>query len=281
MKMTRERLAGQGLALAADIMGDPTDEPVIFLHGGGQTRASWGRALQAVADRGFYGLAIDLRGHGDSDWDANGHYELEDYGGDLRAVIARLGRKPFVVGASLGGMVGLMVAADRTEPIKGLVLVDIVPKYLESGAHRIMNFMNARSDGFASVDEAADDVAAFLPHRPRPTDTSGLLKNLRMRANGRYYWHWDKATLEGRHASDPGTIMTRLERAAGDLRAPTLLVRGGLSDVVDEAGALMFLSQAPHARLATVPGADHMVAGDQNDAFNQAVLDFLSAHRSR
>jgi non-heme chloroperoxidase len=269
-----------GITLVADVLGDPRNEPALFLHGGGQTRASWGKALEAVAHEGFYGVALDLRGHGESDWSADGNYELDAYCDDVRAVVAQLERKPFIVGASLGGMVGLLVAAESADATKGLAMIDIVPQYVKKGTHRILSFMTAYPDGFASVDEAAEHVATFLPHRPRPSDTSGLKRNLRQRDNGRYYWHWDSATLGSRHVLDQEAFSTRLEEAARRLDVPTLLVRGGNSEVVDDAGVQSFLAQAPHAQFVQVAGADHMVAGDKNDIFNQVVLQFLSAHRS-
>ena len=281
MQMTEKRFDGHGLTLAADVMGDPTEEPVILLHGGGQTRASWGTALEAVAGEGFYGVALDLRGHGDSDWAQDGDYRLDAFVADLRAVVARLDRVPFVVGASLGGLAGLLLAGEHPDLIRGLILVDIVPRVVKEGANRILDFMTARPDGFASIQEAADDVAKFLPHRPRPTDMSGLLRNLRLRDDGRYRWHWDIATLSGEHVRNPGTMIPRMEDAARNLRMPTLLVRGARSDVVDEEGARAFHSQAPHAEIVCVPHADHMVAGDRNDAFNATVLQFLNNYRSR
>ena len=132
-------------------------------------------------------------------------------------------------------------------------------------------------DGFASLEEVADAVAAYNPHRPRPTDLSGLRKNVRLRDDGRWYWHWDPAFLLGGRRDEPRSVRNedRLEDAARAITVPTLLVRGRQSDVLSEAGAWHLVELVPHSRYVDVGGAGHMVAGDRNDAFNDAVVEFL------
>ena len=145
------------------------------------------------------------------------------------------------------------------------------------GASEIGNFMTSAPDGFASVEEAANAVSAYLPHRPRPKDVSGLQRNLRLRENGRYHWHWDPAFINrkpGAKRPDPDVF----EAAARKLRVPVLLVRGGLSKVLSPEGAQAFMEIVPQAEFVDVAGADHMVAGDANDAFNAAVFAFLANH---
>jgi pimeloyl-ACP methyl ester carboxylesterase len=132
-------------------------------------------------------------------------------------------------------------------------------------------------DGFASVDEAADAVAAYLPHRPRPRSTEGLKKNLRLSPDGRWRWHWDPRFLDGRRPVDGQRleIEEQLVAAARGLTIPAMLVRGGSSELVQEEHAKEFLTLVPHARYADVSGARHMVAGDKNDQFSTAIMDFL------
>lgn len=269
------RHAAHGVELAYDEAGPADGVPVILLHGGGQTRGAWGGALMEGARRGLRMLSVDLRGHGDSGWAGDGDYTTAAHVADLRTLIASLRRTPFIVGASLGGLVGLMHAGEGGR-LAGLVLVDIAHHVEESGAARIQAFMRSAPDGFSSLDEAADAVASFLPHRPRPKDTSGLMKNLRLR-DGRYHWHWDPRMLTGRGPREP----ERMRRAAEALSVPTLLIRGRLSDVLSPQGARDFLAIAPHAEFADIAGADHMVAGDRNDAFNAATFDFLERHGGR
>ena len=202
---------------------------------------------------------------------------MAKFAADVRAVIDVQPRPPVLVGASLGGLVSLLLAADPQLAIPALVLVDVAARIEPAGAREIGDFMGSAPNGFASLDQAADAVAAYLPHRPRPKDTSGLLRNLRLRADGRYHWHWDPAFMQLRAdtaIADP----LMFERAARELKLPTLLVRGSLSRVVSPEGAEAFLQLAPQAEWVDVTGADHMVAGDANDLFNAAVFDFLARH---
>lgn len=260
--------------ITVDVAGPPDGVPVILLHGGGQTRGAWGGALAEGARRGFHMTSADLRGHGESGWSPTGDYSMAAHAADIRAIAGALSAPPFLVGASLGGMASLSYAA-MGHPLAGVVMVDIAPTVNSTGTDKILAFMHSAPDGFASVEEAADAVAAYLPHRPRPKDTSGLMRNLRLR-DGRYYWHWDPRMFQG--ARPPGNT-DGLREAARNLKVPTLLVRGRLSDVLSQEGVDDFLQLVPHAELADIAGADHMVAGDRNDAFNEAVFVFLERHR--
>jgi len=261
---------GSGLALAADAWGAPASPRVLLLHGGGQTRHSWGATARALAAAGFRAVSCDLRGHGDSHWAPDRDYSIEAFADDVVAVCRRLDGAA-VVGASLGGMAA-MVAADRG-PMSALVLVDVAAHLEAEGVERIVAFMTGRPEGFSSLDEAADAIAGYLPHRPRPTDLSGLAKNLRVGADGRYRWHWDPAFMaNGPRASRDPEYMEGRARLIG---CPTLLVRGRMSDILSEEGARRFLGLVPHAEYVDVSGAGHMVAGDRNDAFTDAVVSFL------
>lgn len=271
----RVTLRGAGVDLAADVMGPEHAPTILFMHGSGQTRQSWRGALALAAARGYRGVSLDLRGHGDSDWSPDGNYSLDVFVEDLRAVMGQIGPDPIIVGASLGGMVGMLVAVAPPPPVGALVLVDITPKVKAEGAREVTEFMRSAGDGFASLDEAADAISAYLPYRPRPKDTSGLNKNLRLR-DGRYYWHWDPAFMS--MADDAEKKLGKpspLDTVAKALKTPTLLIRGGRSRIVTEEEARDFLEDAPHAEYVDIDDAHHMVAGDANDAFNQAVFDFI------
>lgn len=275
--MERIEYQGAGVALAGDAAGPVGGTPVLFLHGGGQTRQSWGAAIAQAAGRGYRAITLDLRGHGESGWSPDGRYDLALFADDVRAVVATLAGAPVLVGASLGGLTSLMIAADPPPVIAGLVLVDVAVRLEAAGTAEIGAFMSSAPDGFASLDEAADAVSAYLPHRPRPKDTSGLMKNLRLREDGRYHWHWDPALVR-RPASSPRPDPAQFEEAARRITVPTLLVRGSRSRVLSEDGARAFLELVPSAEYVDVAGADHMVAGDANDGFNAAVFDFLARH---
>src|SRR5882757_3145774 len=269
-------LPGSGIRLVADVVGPANAPTLLFLHGSGQTRQSWGRALDEAVKRGYRAVSLDLRGHGDSDWSPDGKYSMDGFVADVRQAVDHLGDAPIVIGASLGGIIGLLIAATPPPPLRALVLVDITPRVEMSGAKEVIAFMESAPNGFASVEEAADAVSAYLPHRERPTNTNGLKRNLRLR-NGRYYWHWDPAIRQmSRDVESKFAGPNPLESAARALTVPTLLVRGGRSRIVSETGVREFLEMVPHAEFVDISGAHHMVAGDANDAFNEAIFDFVA-----
>jgi len=265
------------LVIAGDAYGDPTAPAVLLLHGGGQTRHAWGGTAAALARAGRHAVSIDLRGHGDSGWDPHADYSVDAFARDLCAVARQLPAKPAVVGASLGGLAALVAQGEMLDsPASAVVLVDIAPRVEPVGVTRIIEFMRAAPDGFASLEEAADAVASYVPHRPRPRDLNGLKKNLRLGLDGRYRWHWDPRFMHGDRRVGATQNPERLEAAARGLQVPTLLVRGRQSDVVSADGARAFLDVVPHARYVDVSGAGHMVAGDRNDPFTAAVVRFLA-----
>jgi non-heme chloroperoxidase len=221
-------------------------------------------------------ISYDLRGHGESGWAEAGDYGIEANARDLARIVEQLETAPVVVGASLGGLTGLSYAGQGGK-LQALALVDVAPQMEPAGVMRIADFMTSAPNGFASLEEAADAVAGYLPHRPRPKDTSGLMKNLRLQDDGRLHWHWDPKMVTGDRRAFPDT--EGLRALARRLTVPTLLIRGRMSDVISPEGAKDFLTLVPHAEFADIAGADHMVAGDRNDAFNEAVFAFLDRHR--
>ncbi|WP_296492291.1 alpha/beta hydrolase [Rhodoferax sp.] len=262
--------------LVAQAWGNAGHRPVILLHGGGQTRHAWKTTARNLAARGFYAIAVDLRGHGDSGWSPSGKYSMDGFVADLRCIAKTCRQPPVVIGASLGGITGLVCEGEGPPLMAALVLVDVTPTVQQTGIEKIRLFMGAQAkEGFASVEAAADSIAAYLPHRPRPRSLAGLGKNLRQHADGRYRWHWDPALLDFSDQSLTAALSTRLTAAARGLKAPVLLVRGGASELVSTADVEQFLKLVPHARYANVADAGHMVAGDVNDQFGIAVLDFL------
>ncbi len=277
-ELRQDRFKGHGgLVIAADVGGDRNGLPVILLHGGGQTRHSWKNLAQTLIGNDCYVINIDLRGHGDSEWSPEGNYEIGAFVEDLRILIKAQSSPPMLVGASLGGITSLLAVGESEMPIAcGIALIDIVPKVEAEGSDAITRFMQSNPNGFATLDEAAAAVAAYLPHRPRPASNKGLMKNLRPGKDGRLYWHWDPKMFEiSDHSQRPDQVMDRMEEAARNLRIPTLLVRGGKSDLVSLEGVKHFLELVPHASFVDVQGAAHMVAGDMNDVFSQAIVDFI------
>lgn len=286
MPASQLTIPARGVTLVADGFGDPTASPVVLLHGGGQTRHSWRGTGARLEAAGWYAVSVDLRGHGESGWSPDGVYGLDRYVDDVISVVEYLGRPPVLIGASLGGNASLGALGRIPELALGLVLVDVSPFLQPAGTSRIREFMSAYSaEGFGSLQEVADAIAKYLPHRPKPKKLEGLRKNLR-EVDGRFYWHWDPAfmanptdqVVQRNNLIDP----VRLGAAATLLRVPTLLVRGGESDVLSVQDAVQFLGLVPHAEFATVSGAHHMVAGDDNAVFDEVLEDFLERRvRSR
>lgn len=270
------------LALAADEWNrdgrDGSDKPtILMLHGGGQNRFSWKNTGQILADAGHHVVALDSRGHGDSDRAPAGDYSVEALCGDVLQVLYQIGGPVVLIGASMGGLTGIQAAHEAgPEVVTKLVLVDVVPKFEKDGSARIRDFMSSGLEGFATLEDAAEAVAAYLPHRSKPRSPEGLKKNLRLREDGRWYWHWDPAFLSKPH-DDPFVRMEKLEQAAINLEVPILLIRGKLSDVVSEEGVKDFLAQVPHAEFVELSEAGHTAAGDDNDAFSDVVVRFVSA----
>ena len=266
-----------GVVIAADHW-EGAGRPVVLAHGGGQTRYSWGGTAQALADAGHRVVSMDLRGHGDSTWAPDHDYTMTSFRDDALAVADWVAEPPTWVGASLGGMSGLHAVDERPTAFRALVLVDITPHPAKQGVDKILGFMGANAeDGFATLDEAADAIAAYQPHRTRPKDLSGLAKNLRLGDDGRWRWHWDPRFLEGNRRIGAGSreVEQALVAAAKSVTIPALLVRGGSSELVQEEHAKDFVKLVPHATYVDVSGARHMVAGDRNDQFANAIEVFL------
>ena len=275
----RTCVGSNGVELVADAHGDPSDPAVLLLHGGGQTRHSWGSTAEVLGEAGFYAVNADLRGHGESGWDRMGDYSFAAQMGDVEAWCSQLNR-PAIVGASMGGLAGLWTEGTRAAkamPSAGsaLVLVDIAHRSEPDGVERIVSFMSGNPHGFATIDEAADAVAGYLPHRPRPASSSGLARNLRLGDDGRYRWHWDPLFMN-RNRPRSSVDFEAFGTLAGQLRLPVLLVRGGRSDVLSAEAAAEFLTLVPHAEFADIGDAHHMVVGDRNDAFATAVVEYLT-----
>lgn len=276
MSQTTQYVAvAPGLDLAVDVIGDRDGTPVVLAHGGGQTRGSWGTAIEALAGCGFQCWSVDLRGHGDSDWAPDGSYHVSRVASDLAVVLQSVGRPAALVGASYGGVAALVAAGTLlSEGLTAVILVDVVPRMRAEGIDRIKAFMTSHPDGFADLQEAAAAVSGYLPQRASGS-TRGLERNLRRRADGRWHWHWDPRLLDA-DASVPETVAL-VEAAARRVTVPVSLVRGLRSDVVDDAGVSALRALVPDLVVIDLPRAAHTAAADDNDAFADAVCTLLGS----
>ena len=279
-----------GVRLAATSFGDKGGPVVVLMHGAGQTRHSWRNAGICLAEAGWRAIAVDTRGHGNSDWPQDGDYSVDTLVSDLVEVAAHVAKdhaqKPVLVGASLGGICGMLAEGETSRQLfHSLVLVDITPRIDNTGVARIIDFMNRHQEGFASVSDAALAVAAYQSHRHRESETdsagktgkanaSGLKKNLRLADDGRYYWHWDPRLMQHVGTVDED-FYQRQRSAASGLKLPVLLIRGQQSEIVSGEAVKEFLDLVPHAQFQDIANAAHMVAGDSNDIFARTVLKFI------
>lgn len=250
--------------------------PLLFAHGFGQTRLAWRRAATRLALKGFHATVFDARGHGESRWNPPEQpYQIEQFIDDLVGLADAQPTPPVLVGASMGGLLGMFSQGRREPPpFSALVLVDITPRWEVAGVARILNFMTAHPTGFSDLKEAADAIASYLPHRQQRKSPADLAKLLVRRADGRWHWHWDPRLIDsiGRSGEDQ---QEELLDAARRIEVPTLLISGGRSELVRQSHVDEFLALVPHAQHVCLPKATHMVVGDENDAFTRTILDFL------
>jgi len=265
-----------GVALVADAWGDPAHPPVLLSHGGGQTRHSWQDTARILAERGWYVINYDHRGHGESGWSPDGRYRLAIHAADQKALAQSLAWPPIVVGASLGGLSALLAQGESADPVyRAIVLVDITPHMNQAGAQEIMDFMQStQSAGFDSLEAAAEVIARYTGREKR-INPAGLEKNLRLGEDGKYRWHWDPSFMSLR--GDASGQSERLSAATRNIKQPIMLVRGRESNVVTEETARQFLELRPDAVYVDVADARHMVVGDRNEIFTAAVIDFIDA----
>jgi pimeloyl-ACP methyl ester carboxylesterase len=266
-----------GLKIAADVWGSDNKKLVILLHGGGQTRHAWGETGKKLAEAGYHSVALDLRGHGDSEWHSDADYTIKAYKEDLVSIIKEINKPASLIGASLGGMASLLLAGDEVNSnlCTSLIMVDIGIYPDPAGSDRIVSFMLSGEAGFKSLEDVAKSISDYLPHRQKPKDLQGLKKNLRLKEDGKYYWHWDPRFIRRRPGSrDKGYFDLQL-KAAQKVVVPTLLMRGALSDVVTMEDVEYFLSVIGHAKFVEIEKAAHMIAGDRNDVFAEEAIKFL------
>lgn len=277
------RVDSGGVELVGDHWSAATDAQgaVLLLHGGGQRRHSWRRTGQWLAEAGWSAWAFDARGHGESGRSPDGNYSVSALVDDVIAIIDEIGEAPVLVGASMGGMTSLIAEGERGPLARALVLVDIVARIESEGSSKIQAFMRSAPNGFASLEEASDAIAAYNPHRPRPTSLDGLRKNLVQRDDGRWHWHWDPRFLERGTEPELEIRYERASAAAQRIAVPTLLVRGGHSDIVSDEGLQEMRELIPHAQSVEVGSAGHMIAGDDNDVFTSELLQFIEATSRR
>ncbi len=265
-----------GLRLHYADWGAPASPSVLLLHGFAQSGRSFDFVSLALCDR-FRVVALDLRGHGDSDWSPSADYRRSSHVADVEAVIEELGLAPVaIVGLSLGGTIGYLLAASRPQLVRALVIVDIAPRVEPAGASRVRGFVEGR-DSFGSLEEMVSSVRAFRPGRTDEQLLGSVLRNARRQEDGTYTWKYDSAMRrpEARPKAGPEeeALLWDALKAIG---CPTLVVRGADSDIVSTASMTEMIRSIPNARGVEVPSAGHLVPGDNPAGFIEVIGPFLS-----
>lgn len=274
------RLRGDGLSLAGEAFGDPAAPPVLFFHGGGQSRSAWRGSARRVAESGYYGVTLDLRGHGQSDWAADGDYHVSAFGRDAIALTSQFDRPVTLVGASRGGQAALIGgAASAPGAVRLIMLADVAPDMRDDGVEGIRAFFAESAEGFDNLDDAADALSRHLG-QPRLPDAGPLGRSMRRDVAGRWHWHWDPATGRREFLHPPGENQAVLA-AAARVTCPVILIRAELSHLLTDAGVARFQTLAPQLDVRWAPGAHHMFTADRNDAFATELLDGLAQHPER
>ena len=269
-------VAANGLRFHYLDWGDPGNPPMLLLHGFAQTCHSWDFVALSLCDR-YRVIALDQRGHGDSDWAPDGDYSPEAQQKDIHEIVESLGVGDFVVmGLSMGGRNSMTYAATHPERIKALVIVDAAPDNRRDGSQNIRRFVQ-QGDELDSIDDFVERVREYNPRRPAEQIRGSIVHNLKQLPNGKWTWKYDRLlrSPERRMGPDP-EMSRRLWGYLESLRCPTLVVRGAMSDVIALETAETMLSRIPNGRLATVERAGHLVMGDNPAGFERAVTDFLA-----
>ena len=257
--------------------GNPGNPPMLLLHGFAQTCHSWDFVALGFSDN-YRVIVLDQRGHGDSDWASDGDYSPETQQKDISGVVNELGLENFVLmGLSMGGRNSFTYAANNSGKVKALVVVDAAPQNMQQGTQNIRSFVQ-QDDELDSVDAFVERVLQYNPRRDPQQVRGSIRHNIKELPSGKWTWKYDRALRRPgrRMGSDPETEK-RLWGYLETLQCPTLLVRGGGSDIVAMDTADRMHQAIPNSRLATIDGAGHLVMGDSPSGFQSAVTDFLAS----
>lgn len=269
-----------GLKLAADAFGSTDNPAVLLIPSAGQSRAYWHGSAMALANAGRYAICVDLRGHGDSGHaDANG-YRFDAHIGDVRAILAALPSRAFVVAAGMGALIAIAAAGEAApELVSGLALVDATIWFDRGIAERLQTALaGARGGVFESQAAVIEAIAAVHPTEPAPVAKAQLLASFTQGEDGKFRWRGDPQAFA---AAGLFEEEARLGAAAAKLTVPVTLVRGSLNETISGETVKRLQAMIPGAEVAEIEGAGHYAATDREDDFNAILLDFLERRAPR
>jgi len=253
--------------------GAASAPPLLCLHGITQTAHSWDEVAADLA-RDYRVLCFDQRGHGDSSWARDGNYTRQEMAADLDAITDLLGLRQFVLcGMSMGGINSIAFTATHPDKVAALIVVDVSPEIQAKGVANIRSFIQA-SDVLDSFEAFVERAHQFNPRRSLDNIRSRLSHNLKQLEDGRWTWKYDTA-LRSPDRGFQASALSNLWDDVRQIRCPTLIIRGGESDILSDESAAKMQAAVANSRLVTVPGAGHSVMGDNPADFVVAVRAFL------
>ncbi len=252
-------------------------QPMLLLHGGGQTAHSWDFFSLCMRDE-YHVYALDQRGHGDSEWSPGSDYSNEAHQRDIEGFVEALKLDNFIIiGLSMGGNNAYTYAAKHWKKLAGLVILDVGPQAMSSGRRNIQAFMSAPAEE-DSIEAYVERAVKFNPRRPPAMLRRSLVHNLRQLPNGKWTWKYDRRRFENRSAglrNSPEEIEQRWNYIRS-IRCPTLIVRGAETDIFPEDTAKRMQELIPGSKFVTVSKAGHTVMGDNPPEFEARVREFLA-----
>ncbi|HVM95675.1 MAG TPA: alpha/beta hydrolase [Candidatus Acidoferrales bacterium] len=268
------RIQARGLNFHYVEWGAAHAPPVVCLHGITQTAHSWDEVADDLG-RDHRVLCLDQRGHGDSDWASDGDYSRQTQAADVAAISEALALDRFVLmGMSMGGINSITFTALHAQKVRALVIVDVSPEIQAKGVENIRNFIQ-QEDVLPSFDAFVERAHAFNPRRSLENIRSRLRHNLKQLPDGRWTWKYDPA-LRSPNRGFQASALTNLWDDVNRIRCPTLIIKGGESDILSADSARKMQTAIPGSHLAEIPGAGHSVMGDNPAAFIKATRAFLS-----
>ena len=248
--------------------------PILFLPGGALTAHTWDLCCLALRDE-FHCIALDQRGHGDTDWAPDADYSIGAQREDIRGFADRLGFDRFVlVGQSMGAINGLAFAVTHPERLSALVMIDAGPEVRRRGSSRIREFVNGGAKP-ETLEEIIERALAFNPRRDPQILRRSLMHNLRPQPDGSWSWKYDRSRFQ---RLDQDTHLAERRRLADNLAnvtCPALVVRGAESDVFHQDDAERLAQNFPNGRQITIAQAGHTVQGDNPKDLVAVLRDFL------
>ena len=256
--------------------GNDDLQPILFLHGGALTAHTWDLCCLALRDE-FHCMALDQRGHGDSDWAPDADYSIATQREDVRGFVDELGLDRFVlVGMSMGAINALAFAIHYPEKLSHLVLIDAGPEVRRPGSRRIRDFVNGGANP-ETLDDIIERALAFNPRRDPKVLRRSLMHNLRRQTDGTWAWKYDRRRFQQMDREAHAAERRGLADGLAEITCPTLVVRGAESDVFHDEDAERLAHRLPDGSWVKIPRAGHTVQGDNPKDLAAALREFLKA----